>query len=36
MMIEHDIDCIQCGYNPRRLAGDRLCPECATVIKGRS
>jgi hypothetical protein len=32
MMIEHDIDCMQCGYNLRGLAGDGLCPECARSV----
>ena len=28
-----DLQCIQCGYNLRGLATDKLCPECGTPIE---
>lgn len=31
-LIDHDIDCIKCGYNLRGLAMSGTCPECGAPV----
>lgn len=32
-LIEHDVHCVECGYNLRGLLRRTVCPECQTPIK---
>ena len=32
VIVDHDLACVQCGYNLRTLSPDALCPECATPV----